>query len=121
VQNAPNIIQDDDGCNVWKKAVKVFNERNSILLLFSRGIDIREEKRNIVTADYGHKPSVVELFSTGLLFPTIGGLMRILTLVDCTIRNLWLVDPRWPPARMFNAFSYCVHLRLRYKVVRIIK
>ena len=59
MQNAPNIIQDDDGCNVWKKAVKVFNERNSILLLFSRGIDIREEKRNIVTADYAPRAAVL--------------------------------------------------------------
>jgi len=84
----------------------MLNESNGLLLLFARRIDIGEEQRNIVTADKGHKASVVVVLSAGLFFATIGGLVRILTLVNGSIRNLCLIFPRRPLSGLFNTISY---------------
>jgi hypothetical protein len=99
----------------------MFNESDSIFLLFTRGINICKEERDIVTAHKGHETSGIKLRSASLLFPTISGLMRILTLVDGGIWDFRVVGPRRPFPGVLDPISYSIHLFLRYKVVRVIK
>jgi len=99
----------------------MLNESNGVLLLFARGINVGEEQGNIVTADEGHKASVVVVLSAGLFFATIGSLVRILTLVYGSVRNLCLIFPRRPLSGLFNAISYYIYLHLRYEIIGVIE
>src|ERR1700683_1243678 len=99
----------------------MFNEGDSILLLFTGGIDICEEKCDVMTTDKGHKASGIKMRTASLLFPTISGLVRILALVDGRIRDFCVVGPRRLFPGTFNPISYGIHLFLRYEVVRFIK
>jgi hypothetical protein len=99
----------------------MLNESDGVLLLFARGINIGKKKRNIMTADEGHKASVIVVLSAGLFFATICSLVRILTLVNGSVRNLCLIFPRRPLSGLFNTISYYIHLRLRYEIIRVIE
>jgi len=121
IQDTPDVVQEDNGCNLRKKAIKMFSKSNSILLLFAGGINVGKEQCYVVTADNCHKASVVKLLSAGLLLPTVGGLVRIFALINCSVRDLGVVNSRGFLSGPFNAIPYCIHLCLRYKVIGIIK
>jgi hypothetical protein len=54
MHDTSNIIQNNHSSDFRKEAIKMFHEGDSILLLFTGGINIGKEKWNIVAADKGH-------------------------------------------------------------------
>src|ERR1700683_2534430 len=99
----------------------MFNEGDSILLLFTGGIDICEEKCDVMTTDKDHKASGIKMRTTSLLFPTISDLVRILALVNGRIRDFCVVGPHGLFPDTFNLISYGIHLFLQYEIVGFIK
>ena len=107
-----NIVQDDDSCSFGEEGIEMFNESNSIFLLFTWGIKICEKEQNMVMADKSHKTSGIKLRPASLLFSTISGLVRILTLVDGRIWDFCVVGTRRPFLGVFDPLTYSIHLFL---------
>jgi hypothetical protein len=59
----------------------MFDQGNCIFLLLARSVNIREEEWYVVPTHKSHKTRVIKEVGISLLFPSVGCLVRFLTLI----------------------------------------
>jgi hypothetical protein len=72
-----------------------------IFLLFTGCVDVRKKKRDVMSADKGHKPCVIELIPFFFVLAAIRCFVRILTFIDGFVGNLSLIRLRLGVPRLF--------------------
>lgn len=91
----------------------MLHQRDPILLLFSWGIYVRDEKRDIVTANQRHEARIVEMAHVRLRLPAICGGVRILAFLNHLLGDFGPVLSRGAFTCRINPVANCVNLILR--------
>ena len=96
-------------------------ERDAVLLLFARRINISQEKHNVVATHKCHQPSVVKLGPVRLFLLLVSGFVRLLTFVDRRVGNGVVVWAGWLLTGGGDTNTHLVNFVFGYKVLGLIE
>ena len=100
----------------------MLDQRNGVLLLLARGINVSEKERNIVTTDESHYAPIIVVIHVCFHGGSASRIVSLLTVVHCLIRNFrWLASLGWFAPRRGDTSPNAVNVLLAEEVLGTIK